>query len=269
MFAAEVPRLLFVHAHPDDECLTTGGTIACYASRGADVRVVTCTLGEEGEVIGDRYQLLTVEHADQLGGYRIGELTRALRFLGVDEPIFLGGPGRWRDSGMAGTPLRRHTRFIDAGPAAVAEMARFIDEFRPHVVITYDPAGGYGHPDHVHVHDVTTAAVTASEWDVPKVYWTVLSSTAMRAALEVLADVPSEWIKPQPGDIAFGYADDQIGAVIDVAEYMDAKIDALTAHRTQVVVAPDRRSCALSNSMALPIPAEEHYVLARGAAGPR
>jgi N-acetyl-1-D-myo-inositol-2-amino-2-deoxy-alpha-D-glucopyranoside deacetylase len=269
MSAAEVPRLLFVHAHPDDECLTTGGTIARYASRGADVRVVTCTLGEEGEVIGDRYQLLTVEHADQLGGYRIGELTRALSFLGLKAPIFLGGPGRWRDSGMAGTPPRRHTRFIDAGPAAVAEMGAFIGDFRPHVVITYDPQGGYGHPDHVHVHDVTTAAVAASEWDVPKVYWTVVSTTAIRAGLHALTDVPSEWTKPELDNIPFGYADDQIDTVIDVAEHIDAKIDALTAHATQVVVAPNRRSCALSSKMALPIGAEEHYVLARGAAGPR
>ncbi|MDP9168687.1 MAG: PIG-L family deacetylase, partial [Actinomycetota bacterium] len=71
----ENPRLLFVHAHPDDETLTTGATIAHYVARGAHVLVVTCTLGEEGEVIGDRFAQLAVDHADQLGGYRIGELT--------------------------------------------------------------------------------------------------------------------------------------------------------------------------------------------------
>ena len=80
------PRLLFVHAHPDDETLTTGATIAHYAARGADVHVVTCTLGEEGEVIGERYAQLAADHADQLGGYRIGELTAALRSLGIAEP---------------------------------------------------------------------------------------------------------------------------------------------------------------------------------------
>lgn len=100
---SETPRLLFVHAHPDDESLSNGATIAHYTSRGAQVHVVTCTLGEEGEVIGDRWAQLTADHADQLGGYRIGELTAALRALGVSAPIYLGGAGRWRDSGMAGT----------------------------------------------------------------------------------------------------------------------------------------------------------------------
>ena len=186
MPSTQSPRLLFVHAHPDDEALGTGATIAYYASRGADVRVVTCTLGEEGEVIGDRYALLAVDHADQLGGYRIAELTEALSILGAGQPMFLGGPGRWRDSGMAGTPPRRHTRFIDAGDAAVGELVDIIGRFRPHVVVTYDPEGGYGHPDHVHTHTVTTAAVTASAqsgWAVPKFYWTVLSTSAMTAAL--------------------------------------------------------------------------------------
>ena len=97
---------LFVHAHPDDETLTTGATIAHYAARGAHVQVVTCTLGEEGEVIGERWAQLAVDGADQLGGYRIGELSSALRELGVAEPTFLGGAGRWRDSGMAGTAPR-------------------------------------------------------------------------------------------------------------------------------------------------------------------
>ena len=102
----EIPRLLFVHAHPDDETLTTGATIAHYVAHGARVQVVTCTLGEEGEVIGDRWAHLAVDAADQLGGFRIGELTAALRALGIDEPTFLGGAGRWRDSGMEGTPRR-------------------------------------------------------------------------------------------------------------------------------------------------------------------
>ena len=147
------PRLLFVHAHPDDETLTTGATIAHYAALGAEVHVVTCTLGEEGEVIGDRYAQLAVDAADQLGGYRIGELTTALRALGVGEPIFLGGAGRWRDSGMEGTPPRHRQRFIDADMGeAVGELVAIIRQLRPHVVVTYDANGGYGHPDHVHTH---------------------------------------------------------------------------------------------------------------------
>ena len=269
MSAAETPRLLFVHAHPDDECLTTGGTIARYAASGADVRVLTCTLGEEGEVIGERYALLSVDHADQLGGYRIHELTQALRALGVNEPIFLGGPGRWRDSGMTGTPPRQHKRFIDAGEEAVEEMAALIGRLRPHVVVTYAPNGGYGHPDHIHAYQVGTQAVAASAWTVPKHYWTVMSINAIRAGLNALTDVPDGWRRPNPDDFRFGSADGEIDAVIDVTDHLDAKIGALRAHRTQVVVAPDGRSCALSNNMALPLLSEEHYILATGTPGPR
>ena len=107
---ATAPRLLFVHAHPDDETINNGVTIARYAALGAVVTVVTCTLGEEGEIVEPRWKQLGVEAADQLGGYRIAELTTALRHLGVDQPRFLGGAGRWRDSGMPGTPARRRSR---------------------------------------------------------------------------------------------------------------------------------------------------------------
>lgn len=269
MSPRETPRLLFVHAHPDDECLTTGGTIAHYAAQGADVHVVTCTLGEEGEIIGERYALLAVDHADQLGGYRIGELTKALNALGIDEPIFLGGPGRWRDSGMAGTPPRHHTRFIEAGDAAINELVAIINSLRPHVVVTYDPKGGYGHPDHIHAHHVTNAAVAASDWLVPKFYWTVMSTSAMRAGIDALTDVPEAWQPPRPDDITFGYLDDEIDAIVDVGKMMSFKVAALRAHETQVTVAPNGRSCALSNNLALPIAAQEHYILAAGTAGAR
>jgi N-acetyl-1-D-myo-inositol-2-amino-2-deoxy-alpha-D-glucopyranoside deacetylase len=274
----ETPRLLFVHAHPDDETLTTGTTIAHYVARGADVHVVTCTLGEEGEVIGERYAQLAVDAADQLGGYRIGELTSALSALGIAQPIFLGGAGRWRDSGMAGTPPRRRQRFVDADMReAVGELVTIIRQLRPHVVATYDADGGYGHPDHIHAHTITMAAVAASPgadypgkpWTVPKVYWTVISKSAMGAGLDALGDVPPEWIRVSMDDVPFGCQDDMIDAVIDVPDQLPAKVAALRAHATQVTVAPDGRSCALSNNIALPIAAVEHYILADGAPGER
>jgi N-acetyl-1-D-myo-inositol-2-amino-2-deoxy-alpha-D-glucopyranoside deacetylase len=276
----EVPRFLFVHAHPDDETLTTGATIAHYASRGADVRVVTCTLGEEGEVIGDRWARLSVDGADQLGGYRIGELSAALRELGVDEPVFLGGAGRWRDSGMAGTPPRGTQRFVDADPRdAVGALVAIIRELRPHVVVSYDPEGGYGHPDHIHAHEVTTAAVAAAgggdfpgdPWPVPKFYWTVVARSAMAAGIRELSemDLPADWILIPAGEFPFGFGDDQIDAVVDAPESRAAKVAALRAHATQVSVEPEGRACALSNLFALPVIATEHYVLVGGAAGER
>jgi N-acetyl-1-D-myo-inositol-2-amino-2-deoxy-alpha-D-glucopyranoside deacetylase len=272
------PRLLFVHAHPDDETLTTGATIAHYAARGAQVAVVTCTLGEEGEVIGERWAHLAVDQADQLGGYRIGELTAALHALGIEEPIFLGGAGRWRDSGMEDTPPRHHQRFIDADPReAVGALMAIIRDLRPHVVVTYDADGGYGHPDHIHAHEVTMAAVAASggseyagdPWTVPKVYWAVVAKSAMGAGLDALEDVPPEWIRVSINDVPFGYPDDAIDAVMDVPDQLPAKVAALRAHATQVTVAPDGRSCALSNYIALPIGAIEHYILASGTPGDR
>lgn len=279
----ETPRLLFVHAHPDDESLTNGATIAHYAARGAQVYVVTCTLGEEGEVIGDRWAQLAVDHADQLGGYRIGELTAALQALGVGEPIFLGGPGRWRDSGMAGTPPRREQRFVDADEReAVGALVALIRRLRPHVVVTYDPNGGYGHPDHIHTHVVTTAAVAAAAtddypgapWSVPKLYWTVIAKSAFLVGWEALTpdDLRPEWTVPS-GEITdfdgMGYADEDIDAVVDAEDALPAKRAALAAHATQVVVGPTGRACALSNNLALPILGQEHYVLAAGTAGAR
>ncbi|KMV21647.1 N-acetyl-1-D-myo-inositol-2-amino-2-deoxy-alpha-D-glucopyranoside deacetylase [Mycobacterium heckeshornense] len=282
MPSQETPRLLFVHAHPDDESLTTGATIAHYTARGAQVRVVTCTLGEEGEVIDDRWAQLAVDHADQLGGYRIGELAAALRALGVDGPVFLGGAGRWRDSGMPGTPRRHWQKFVDAAEReAVGALVAVIRELRPHVVVTYDPNGGYGHPDHVQTHLVTTAAVAAAgstdysgpPWRVPKVYWTVIAASAFSAGWRALrqADLRPDWVLPtSESDMGeFGYPDDRIDAVIEAPDALPAKIAALSAHATQVTVGPTGRACALSNNLALPILAEEHYILAAGTAGKR
>ncbi|MGO1464953.1 MAG: PIG-L family deacetylase, partial [Candidatus Corynebacterium faecigallinarum] len=101
-------RILAVHAHPDDESLWTGLSLAQWARRGAEVTVVTCTLGEEGEVIGEKYAGLVADDHDILGGYRIAELQRALGELGVGRPRFLGGPGRWRDSGVGGAAAAGH-----------------------------------------------------------------------------------------------------------------------------------------------------------------
>ena len=276
----EIPRLLFVHAHPDDETISTGATIAHYAKRGAQVNVVTCTLGEEGEVIGERWAGLAVEAADQLGGYRILEISSALTLLGVSEPIFLGGAGRWRDSGMTGTPPRAHQRFIDADPReAVGALVAIIRHLRPHVVVTYDPNGGYGHPDHIHAHEVTTAAVAASggsdypgePWSVPKFYWNVLANSAVEDGVRDMAevDLPPEWTVLSANELDWGYADADIDAIVDATDSRAAKVAALRAYETQVTVEPSGRACALSNFLAVPIGGREHYVLVAGAPGER
>lgn len=264
-----VPRLLFVHAHPDDETIYNGATIAHYAAAGAEVTVLTCTLGEEGEIIGDRWAQLAADRADQLGGYRISELTAALNHLGVHEPRFLGGAGRWRDSGLAQSTPRGRTRFVDAGAEAVTQLVDVITELRPHVVVTYDPGGGYGHPDHVTAHRVTVAALSAAEsWRVPKFYWTVPSAAAFRVAVSALdsRDVFDDWIWLE--EVPFGYVDDQITAVVEAPESLSAKTAAIGSHASQITLGPTGRAFALSNKLILPVLEAEHYVLAAGVPGP-
>ncbi|WP_174416503.1 N-acetyl-1-D-myo-inositol-2-amino-2-deoxy-alpha-D-glucopyranoside deacetylase [Nocardia concava] len=272
--------LLLVHAHPDDESITTGGTIAHYRKRGIPVTVVTCTLGEEGEVIGDEYAHLVAGQADQLGGYRILELTRALAALDAGAPHFLGGAGRWRDSGMAGTPSARNPRaFVNSGTAAVDALVQVILELRPRVVIGYDPRGGYGHPDHIRAHEITMAAIdTASDWGwiVPKVYWTVTDGAVLAMHTEALkrrtvdqlpGALPRGWRLPHEGELACVPAE-SVTTTLDVSDVLAAKRAALRAHATQVTVAPSGREFSLSNDIAQPVLPEEHYILVRGERGP-
>ncbi|WP_280264091.1 N-acetyl-1-D-myo-inositol-2-amino-2-deoxy-alpha-D-glucopyranoside deacetylase [Nocardia wallacei] len=278
--------LLLVHAHPDDESIATGGTIAHYRRRGVPVTVVTCTLGEEGEVIGEQWAQLAGDQADQLGGYRIGELTRALAELDAGPPRFLGGAGRWRDSGMTGTvadprPLEPlHPRaFANSGQAAVDALVQVLLEARPRVVVGYDPRGGYGHPDHVRAHRITMAALDAAKergWDTPKAYWTVTDAEVLRLHTEALARrtvdrlpgaLPPGWRLPAAGDLAC-VSSESVTTTIDVSDALAAKRAALRAHATQVSVAPSGREFALSNNIAQPVLPEEHYVLVRGRLGP-
>src|SRR5438045_2506686 len=130
-------RLVLVHAHPDDESIATGATMARYAADGTHVTLVTCTLGEEGEVLVPELHRLRAEEADQLGGYRIGELRSAMRVLGVTDMRFLGDAGRWRDSGMMGTPTNDNPRcFWRADlPEATAELVRVLRDVRPQVLV--------------------------------------------------------------------------------------------------------------------------------------
>src|SRR5690606_34695638 len=131
-----------------DETIGTGVTMARYAAAGVPVTLVTCTLGEEGEIHVPQLAGLAAHEADQLGGYRIGELAAACQALGVTDHRFLGGAGRYRDSGMMGTAANAHPRCFwraDLDHAA-GMLLEVIGEVRPRVLVTYDPFGFYGHP---------------------------------------------------------------------------------------------------------------------------
>src|SRR4051794_37580329 len=157
-------RLLLVHAHPDDEAIGTGATMAKYAAENALVTLVTCTLGEEGEVLVPELEHLAADRDDTLGQHRIDELATACEALGVEDHRFLGGPGRWRDSGMMGLETNnRPNCFWQADlDEATLELVRVVREVRPQVVITYDENGNYGHPDHIQAHRVTVRAFDAA-----------------------------------------------------------------------------------------------------------
>lgn len=271
-------RLLLVHAHPDDETITTGGTIAHYAQAGAEVTVLTCSLGEEGEVIGDMWARLVADEADQLGGYRILELHRALDILGAQPPRFLGGAGRWRDSGMAGTPSAANPRaFVNADrDEALTAMLAVIRSVRPDVIVGYDPEGGYGHPDHQQVHSLVTEAfdIAGSDrypaagppWTPQKFYWTVTGAHQLRDGIAAISEVPEGWRMPEDGELP-SVPEDVVTTSVDVRGVLDRKRDALRAHATQVTVAPSGVEYALSNNIAQPILDVEQYVLVRGARG--
>ena len=271
-------RLLLVHAHPDDETITTGGTIAHYAQAGVEVTVLTCSLGEEGEVIGNRWAGHDAKQADQLGGYRILELTRALDALGARPPRFLGGAGRWRDSGMEGTAAASNPRaFVNADHDEVlSAMVAAVRAVRPHVVVGYDPAGGYGHPDHRHVHTLVTEAfeVAGSDvlaaagepWTPQKLYWTVTGENQLRDSLASIAEIPAGWRMPEPGELP-SIPERNITTSVDVRAVFARKRDALRAHATQVAVAPSGVDYALSNNIVQPILPDEQYVLVQGKLG--
>ncbi|WP_037306548.1 N-acetyl-1-D-myo-inositol-2-amino-2-deoxy-alpha-D-glucopyranoside deacetylase [Amycolatopsis orientalis] len=259
-------KVLLVHAHPDDESLTTGGTIARYAAEGADVTVVTCTLGEEGEIIPPLLGGLGSWASDQLGGYRAGELESACAALGVSRHRYLGGIGRWRDSGMAGTPSAAHPRAFSGGDIEeqVAQLAEILDDVRPQVVVTYDAFGGYGHPDHIRAHEITMAAAPKAA-SVERVFHTVSSRDAVAAGLAALRG-RSPFKVPEDGELPVT-PDETITTVLDVSAYLPAKVAALRAHETQVSVpAPPRLAdhFALSNDVAQPITPNEYFVLAHG-----
>jgi N-acetyl-1-D-myo-inositol-2-amino-2-deoxy-alpha-D-glucopyranoside deacetylase len=265
-------RLLLVHAHPDDETITTGATIARYAAEGVTVTLLTCTLGELGEILVPEYAGLAADRADQLGGFRIGELSAAARALGVSDHRFLGGAGRWRDSGMIDTDANKDPRAFwrcDSDEAAfrdaVEQAVDVIRETRPQVLITYDPRGGYGHPDHVMAHRVATAAVDeaarAGHWTVEKVYWVVTPESVLRRGVEAAAG--SAFTAPGDGsELGYGWPDGEVSTAIDAESWIGAKVEALRAHATQVVV--DEPFFALSNLIGQPISGTEYFRLVRG-----
>jgi N-acetyl-1-D-myo-inositol-2-amino-2-deoxy-alpha-D-glucopyranoside deacetylase len=275
-------RLLLVHAHPDDESINNGSTMAKYAAEGALVTLVTCTLGEEGEVIPPELAHLAPSRDDTLGTYRIGELAAAMRELGVTDHRFLGGPGRYRDSGMMGAAENDHPGcFWQADlDEAATHLVEVIRETRPQVLVTYDTNGGYGHPDHIQAHRVAMrAADLAAEPDfrpglgaphaIAKIYWDCFPRSVVEEGFARLRAAGKE--NPFEGiatvaDLPGVIDDDLVTAGIDIeGRYAEQKAAAMRAHYTQIAV--DGPFFALSNDLVKPLFGAEFYRLVRGEAG--
>ncbi|WP_448059410.1 PIG-L family deacetylase [Cellulomonas hominis] len=318
-----------MHAHPDDETLATGALLATWARAGLPVTVVTCTRGERGEVIGAELAHLEGD-GPALARHRETELAAAMVALGVRDQVFLdrvgdpGGPGadglgadgpRFRDSGMAWAEPGRAGRLAALPDGAfvgvplddaAGRLARLLRDRRPGVVATYEPHGGYGHPDHVRAHEVTMRAVqlaadptweprepstpgtpstpsTADAWAVPVVLWAATGEQALRAGYRALATHPdvdrlrrgTHLVVPDPdGPLpSVAVADALVDVEVDVQPVLGAVLDALRAHGTQVTAVtrldgdgPLLGCYALSNDVLAPLLTIEGYRLAPGAA---
>lgn len=230
-------RLLAIFAHPDDEG-GTGGTLAHYVASGAAVTLVCATRGEVGEISDP-----TFATPETLGEVREAELRAACAALGIQDLRFMG----YRDSGMVDTPPNDDPRSLHQAPLdeVVAQLVYLIREIRPHAIITFDPTGGYGHPDHLAIHRaVVTAFDPAGDpnafpeagppWQTPRLFYNVLPRSIFREMRDLMEkhgldtagmdmfdlDQPDEW-------------GEQITHLYDATEHALAKRTAFFSHRTQ------------------------------------
>lgn len=270
--------VLFVHAHPDDETLATGLALAHHARDGG-AHVLTCTLGEQGEVIPPELAHLDADHDDALGPYRWQELRAAMAALGATHEVLGADPGagrlsRWRDSGMVGTPSAdRPDAFVRADVEEAAELvAQVVRRLDPAAVVTYDRHGGYRHPDHVQTHRVTCAALASlPEGSRPPLYAVLTPMSWAREDRAWLASHPlgGAWTLPDPDG---GYPPSVVDDVLVTHELVVPQLRPLQAralrhHRTQVTVAPDGLTYALSNDIAARLSGREGYALLDPATG--
>lgn len=259
-------RLLLVHAHPDDETINNGATMAMYADLGASVTLVTCTRGEEGEVLVPELSHLASAQTDGLGAHREIELKDAMIALGIKDYRFLGQPTvKYRDSGMMGTePNNRSDVFWQADlDSAAAHLVKIIEEVKPHVLVTYDEIGGYGHPDHIQAHRVAMRASELSEWKVSKIYWNAMPKSVLAEGIAKMKEIGSDFFGAESvDDLPFAKDDSLVTAMVDGTKYVDLKMKAMAAHATQIEL--DGPFFALSNNLGQQVWGHEYYSLVHG-----
>ena len=225
--------MVFLHAHPDDEALATGGTMARMADEGHRVVLVVATSGEEGEPVPG-----VLATGESLGDRRVAELAEAAEILGVERLVNLG----YRDSGMVGEDANGHPDcFWQADvDEASAYLASALADEAPDVLVVYDPDGGYGHPDHIQVHRVGHR--WAEMADIDRVRWVTMNRDAIRTSIEAaLADEDSwsddgmlEQRRDRAESESFGMPDAEITHAIDVSTVIGRKRAAIAAHASQI-----------------------------------
>jgi N-acetyl-1-D-myo-inositol-2-amino-2-deoxy-alpha-D-glucopyranoside deacetylase len=289
MSDAPAQRLLLVHAHPDDESIGQGATMAKYAAEGRGVTLVTCTAGELGEILVPELEHLAADRDDGLGEHRRGELAEAMRILGVTDHRFLGGFGHYRDSGMVwhedghavvGPDVPANAFWLADLTEAANLLVEVIREVRPQVLVTYDQFGNYGHPDHIQAHRVAMyAALLAAvpsyrldlgePWEIAKIYWSAVSESRMRERLRSLRAAGNTeafgGIDPE-GPLPMATPDHLLSAAVDAGEHVEHKMDAMRAHRTQIEV--DGPFFALSNHVGNEVLGIESFRIAKGSPVP-
>ena len=259
-------RILLVHAHPDDETINNGATMALYAALGAQVTLITCTRGEEGEVLTPELTHLSSSETDSLGEHREIELANAMKALGVTDFRFLAeGEGKYRDSGMMGTePNNRADVFWQADLEEASDyLVKVIDEVKPHILITYDEIGGYGHPDHIQAHRVAMRASEKSKWQIQKIYWNTMPKSVLAESMAKMKELGSDFFgADNVDDLPLAKEDSFVTSLIDGNSYVDAKMAAMKAHHTQISL--DGPFFALSNNLGLQVWGHEYYTLVKG-----
>lgn len=274
MIASTQPRLLLVHAHPDDESINNGATMAAYVARGAQVTLVTCTRGEEGEILVPELSHLASDKEDGLGAHREIELAAAMNELGVSDFRFLGAPvKKWRDSGMIGTPQNERPDVFwnsDLDEAA-RHLEKIILEIKPHVLITYDENGGYGHPDHIKAHQVAMRAAElarTSGWEIKKIYWNTIPISVIEEGIAAMKGTGVDFFGVEKAeDFPFAAPDHLVTTVFNGDQFVAKKMAAMRAHPTQIAV--DGPFFALSDNLGFRVWGREFYRLVHGEkAGP-
>jgi N-acetyl-1-D-myo-inositol-2-amino-2-deoxy-alpha-D-glucopyranoside deacetylase len=259
-------RVLLVHAHPDDETINNGATMALYAARGAQVTLITCTRGEEGDILTPELTHLASSATDTLGEHREIELSKSMKALGITDFRFLAqSEGKYRDSGMMGTePNNRPDVFWQADLEEASDyLVKVIDEIKPHILITYDEFGGYGHPDHIQAHRVAMRASEKSNWQIQKIYWNTMPKSVLAEGMAKMKELGSDFFgADNVDDLPFAKEDSFVTSLIDGNSYVDAKMAAMKAHHTQIAL--DGPFFALSNNLGLQVWGHEYYTLVKG-----